>query len=57
MVRALLHQEEEENKKLKEELKNAECEFWFACEEIDYRKREAKRLGWTPEESKKQYKK
>jgi hypothetical protein len=27
MVRALLHQEEEENKKLKEELKNAECEF------------------------------
>ena len=44
---------EKEIKKLREEL--AECDD--LREELDYRKREAKRLGWTPEESKKQYKK
>ena len=40
----------EENKKLKSDLANIQCEFWFACEEIDYRKREDKELRkWIKE--------
>lgn len=41
---------EEENRKLKSDLANIQCEFWFACEEIDYRKREDKELRkWIKE--------
>ena len=40
----------EENKNLKKDLANIQCEFWFACEEIDYRKREDKELRkWIKE--------
>lgn len=40
----------EENEKLKSDLANIQCEFWFACEEIDYRKREDKELRkWIKE--------
>ena len=36
----------EENKKLKEELEEQKAEWWWLMDEIDYRKREAKRLWW-----------
>jgi hypothetical protein len=39
-----------ENENLKSDLANIQCEFWFACEEIDYRKREDKELRkWIKE--------
>ena len=34
----------DENRKLKEELKECECSFWFESDEVWYRKREYKRL-------------
>ena len=34
---------EEENKKLKSDLANIQCEFWFECEECEYWKREMKK--------------
>lgn len=35
---------EEENKKLKSDLSECECSFWFESDEVWYRKREYKRL-------------
>jgi len=35
---------EEENKKLKSDLEECECSFWFENDEVWYRKREYKRL-------------
>ena len=39
-----LHKLEEENKKLKSDLSECECSFWFENDEVWYRKREYKRL-------------
>ena len=35
---------EEENKNLKSDLANIQCEFWFECDECEFWKREYKRL-------------
>ena len=40
----LFRQLEEENKKLKSDLEECECSFWFENDEVWYRKREYKRL-------------
>ncbi len=34
---------EEENKKLKSDLANIQCEFWFECDECEFWKREMKK--------------
>ena len=34
--------------KLKSDLSECECSFWFESDEVWYRKREAKRLWWKP---------
>ena len=38
-----IEQLEEENKKLKSDLANIQCEFWFECDECEYWKREIKK--------------
>lgn len=35
---------EEENRRLKSDLANIQCEFWFECDECEYWKRELKKL-------------
>lgn len=35
---------QESNKKLKSDLADIQCEFWFECDECEYWKREYKRL-------------
>lgn len=43
LYREELHCLEEENKKLKSDLANIQCEFWFECDECEFWKREMKK--------------